>query len=117
MYNAMTIHNQMKGDIMSKRQQINALVRTETEVAIKINPSIPYSTLMKEFSECIFKVETYKELFQFIAAQIACGERNFIEGIGKIEYDYGQQFREDVVVLYSDSVNQSETEIVGTEYV
>ena len=102
---------------MGKTQQINALVRTETEVTIKINPSIPYSTLMKEFSECIFKVETYEELFQFIAAQIACGECNFIEGIGKIEYDYGQEFRDDVVVLYSNSVNQSETDIVGTEYV
>ena len=102
---------------MSKRQQINALVRTETEVAIKINPSIPYSTLMKEFSECIFKVETYKELFQFIAAQIACGERDFIEGIGKIDYDYGQEFEDDMVVLYSVIISQSETDIFGTEYV
>lgn len=102
---------------MGKIQQINALVRTETEIAIKINPSITYSSLMKEFSECIFKVETYKELFQFIAAQIACGEHNFIEGVGKIEYDYGQQFREDVVVLYSVSISQSETDIFGTEYV
>ena len=102
---------------MSKRQQINALVRTETEVAIKINPSIPYSTLMKEFSECIFKVETYEELFQFIAAQIACGNNRFIEGVGKIEYDYGQEFTEDVIVLYSLSISQSETDIVGTEYV
>lgn len=102
---------------MDKIQQINALVRTETEVAIKINPSIAYSTLMKEFSECIFKVETYKELFQFIAAQIACGERNFIEGIGRIEYDYGQEFEDDMVVLYSVSISQSETDIVGTEYV
>lgn len=102
---------------MSKTQQINALVRTETEVAIKINPNTPYSTLMKEFSECIFKVETYEELFQFIAAQIACGQNRFIEGIGKVEYDYGQEFSEDVVVLYSLSINQSETDIVGTEYV
>lgn len=102
---------------MGKTQQINALVRTETEVAIKINPSIPYSTLIKEFSECIFKLHSYEELFQFIAAQLACGERNFIEGIGKIEWDYGQEFTEDVVVLYSTSVNQSETDIVGTEYV
>lgn len=102
---------------MSKTQQINALVRSETEVAIKINPNIAYSTLMKEFSDCIFKVETYEELFQFIARQIACGEHNFIEGIGKIEYDYGQQFREDVVVLYSISISQSETDIVGTEYI
>jgi hypothetical protein len=117
MYNAMSIRNQMKGDIMSKRQQINALVRTETEVAIKINPSIPYSTLMKEFSECIFKVETYEELFQFIAAQIACGNNRFIEGVGKIEYNYGQEFTEDVVVLYSLNISQSETDIVGTEYV
>lgn len=102
---------------MGKTQQINALVRTETEVIIKINPNVAYSTLMKEFSECIFKVETYKELFQFIAAQIACGERNFIEGIGKIEWDYGQEFKDDVIVLYSDSINQSEIDIVGTEYV
>lgn len=102
---------------MGKTQQINALVRTETEVAIKINPSIPYSTLMKEFSECIFNLNSYEELFQFIAAQIACGYRNFIEGIGRIEYDYGQEFTEDVVVLYSLSISQSETDIVGTEYV
>lgn len=102
---------------MGKTQQINALVRTETEVAIKINPSIPYSTLMKEFSECIFKLHSYEELFQFIAAQIACGKRNFIEGVGKIEYNYGQEFKDDVVVLYSLSISQSETDIVGTEYV
>lgn len=102
---------------MGKTQQINALVRTETEVAVKINPNTAYSTLMKEFSECIFKVETYKELFQFIAAQIACGNNRFIEGVGKVEYDYGQEFSEDVVVLYSLSIGQSETDIVGTEYV
>lgn len=102
---------------MGETQQINALVRTETEVAIKINPNVAYSTLMKEFSECIFKVETYEELFQFIAAQIACGQNRFIEGIGKIEYDYGQEFTEDVVVLYSLTISQSETDIVGTEYV
>jgi hypothetical protein len=102
---------------MDKIQQINALVRTETEVAIKVNPSIAYSSLMKEFSECIFPLHSYKELFQFIAAQIACGEHRFIEGIGKIEYDYGQQFKDDVVVLYSDSINQCETDIFGTEYV
>ena len=102
---------------MGKIQQINALVRTESEVAIKINPSIPYSTLMKEFSECIFKVETYGSLFKFIAAQIACGNNRFIEGVGKIEYDYGQEFTEDVVVLYSLSISQSETDIFGIEYV
>lgn len=102
---------------MGKTQQINALVRIETEVAIKINPNIAYSTLMKEFSECIFKLHSYEELFQFIVAQIACGKRNFIEGVGRIEYDYGQEFSEDVVVLYSLSISQSETDIVGTEYV
>jgi hypothetical protein len=101
---------------MGKIQQINAIVRTETEVIIKINPSIPYSTLMKEFSECIFKVETYKELFQFIAAQIACGERNFIEGIGEIRWDYGQEFTEDVVVLYSTSI-EYEADVIGAELV
>ena len=40
---------------MSKTQVINALVRTETEVSIKINPSLPYSTLMKEFPDIIKK--------------------------------------------------------------
>lgn len=102
---------------MGKIQQINALVRTETEITIKINPSIPYSALIKEFSECIFKVEIYEELFKFIAAQIACGNNRFIEGVGKIEYNYGQEFTEDVVVLYSLSISQSETDIVGAEYV
>ena len=102
---------------MSKTQQINALVRSETEVAIKINPNIAYSTLMKEFSDCIFKLYSYDELFKFIARQIACGNNRFIEGVGKIEYDYGQEFTEDVVVLYSLSISQSETDIFGIEYV
>ena len=102
---------------MDKLQQINALVRTETKVAIKINPSIAYSTLMQEFSECIFEVQTYTELFKFIAERIAFGDRNFIEGIGKVEYDYGQEFEDDVVVLYSDCVSDSSSEIFGAEHV
>jgi hypothetical protein len=102
---------------MSKIQQFNLLTRIETEVAIKINPSIAYSTLVKEFSECIFKIETFTELFQFIAERIAAGDRNFIEGIGRIEYDYGQDFAEDVVVIYSTHVSEAESEVISTEYV
>lgn len=101
---------------MSKTQVINALVRTETEVSIKINPSLPYSTLMKEFSECIFPVQTYTELFKFIAERIATGDRHFIEGIGEIQWDYGQEFTEDLVVLYSTSV-ECEADVFGVEYV
>jgi hypothetical protein len=98
-------------------QQVNLLVTIETEVAVKINPSIAYSTLLKEFSECIFKIETFTELFQFIAKRIAVGDRNFIEGIGKIEYNYGQDFAEDVVVIYSTSVSGTDVIAFGTEYV
>jgi hypothetical protein len=99
-------------------QQFNLLTRIETEVTIKINPSIPYSTLVKEFSECIFKIETFTELFQFIAERIAFkGDRNFIEGIGRIEYDYGQDFAEDTVVLYSTCVSEAKSEVISTEYV
>lgn len=98
-------------------QQVNLLVTIETEVAIKINPSIAYSTLLKEFSECIFKIETFTELFQFIAKRVAVGDRNFIEGIGKIEYNYGQDFAEDVVVIYSTSVSDTDVIAFGIEYV
>ncbi len=99
---------------MDKIQVINAFVRIEAEVSIKINPSIPYSTLMKEFSECIFPVQTYTELFQFIAARIASGDRHFIEGIGEIQWDYGQEFTEDLVVLYSTSV-ECEADVISAE--
>lgn len=99
---------------MDKIQVINALVRTETEVSIKINPRIPYSTLMKEFSDCIFPVQTYTELFKFIAERIAIGDRHFIEGIGKIQWDYGQEFTEDLVVLYSTSV-ECEADVISAE--
>jgi hypothetical protein len=99
---------------MDKIQVINALVRTETEVSIKINPRIPYSTLMKEFSDCIFPVQTYTELFKFIAERIATGDRHFIEGIGEIQWDYGQEFTEDLVVLYSTSV-ECEADVISAE--
>lgn len=101
---------------MGKRQQFNLLAVVETEIAIKINPNIAYSTLMKDFSECIFPVESYDEVFKFIAERIALGDCNFIEGIGRIEDDRGQDFTEDLVVIYSASAIVS-SDIVGTEYV
>lgn len=90
----------------------NAAVIVEAEVTIRINPNVDTAELIKEFSECIFGVETIEELVEFASSHIARGEPSFIEGIGRIEYDYGQGWGDDVVMHYTISVDVS-TEIVN----
>lgn len=89
----------------------NTVVVVEAEVTICINPNIDTDQLIKEFSECIFGVETIGELIEFASACIAKGEPSFIEGIGRVEYDYGQPWIEDVVMHYAISTSVS-TELV-----
>lgn len=89
----------------------NAAVVVEAEVTICINPDVDTDELIKEFSECIFGVETIEELVEFASACIAKGEPSFIEGIGRVEYDYGQPWIEDIVMHYTICTSVS-TEIV-----
>jgi hypothetical protein len=89
----------------------NATVVVESEVTIRINPNVDTDELIKEFSECIFGVDSIEELVEFSSACITREERSFIEGIGPVEYDYGQEWKDDVVMLYTISVDVS-TEIV-----
>jgi hypothetical protein len=86
-------------------------VVVESEVTIRINPNVDTAELIKEFSECIFAVDSIEELVEFASACVTREERSFIEGIGSVEYDYGQEWEDDVVMLYTISVDVS-TEIV-----
>lgn len=76
-------------------------VVVESEVTIRINPNVDIAELIKEFSECIFGVGSIEELVEFASAHIARGEPSFIEGIGAVEYDYGQDWGQDFVMLYT----------------
>jgi hypothetical protein len=79
----------------------NAAVVVESEVTIRINPNVDTAELIKEFSECIFGVETIEEIVEFAASHIARGEPTFIDGVGSIEYDYGQEWTDHVIMHYT----------------
>jgi hypothetical protein len=78
-----------------------AAVVVESEVTIRINPNADAAELIKEFSECISDVETIEEIVEFAASHIARGEPTFIEGIGSVEYDYGQPWQNYVIMQYT----------------
>jgi hypothetical protein len=86
-------------------------VVVESEVEIRINPNVDTDELIKEFSECIFRVDSIEELVEFASSRITQGEPSFIEGIGRVKYDYGQHWEEDVVMHYTFCMSTS-TEIV-----
>lgn len=88
-----------------------AAVVVESEVTIRINPHVNTGTLIEEFSECIFRVETIEELVEFASSRITRGEPSFIEGIGSVEYDYGQPWEDHVIMQYTIWTDVS-TEIV-----
>jgi len=79
----------------------NAAVVVESEVTIRINPNVDTDELIKEFSECIFGVDSIEELVEFASAQITRGEPSFIEGIGSVEYDFGQEWKDHVIMQYT----------------
>jgi hypothetical protein len=83
----------------------------ESEVTIRINPYVNTNTLIEEFSECMFGVDSIEEIVEFASACITRSERNFIEGIGAVEYDYGQDWKDGVIMHYTISTEVS-TEIV-----
>jgi hypothetical protein len=93
------------------KKTYKAAVVVESEVTIRINPNVDTAELIKEFSECIFGVDSIEELVEFASACITRSERNFIEGIGAVEYDYGQDWKDHVIMLYTISTDVS-TEIV-----
>ncbi len=90
----------------------NAAVVVESEVTIRINPNVDTSELIKEFSECIFGVDSIDEIVEFASAQITRGEPSFIEGIGSVEYNYGQPWEDHVIMQYTIWTNVS-TKIVN----
>lgn len=79
----------------------NTAVVIESEVTIRINPNVDTDKLIKEFSECIFGVDSIEELVEFASACIAKGEPSFIEGVGAVEYDYDQEWKDHVVMHYT----------------
>jgi hypothetical protein len=85
----------------------NAAVVVESEVTIRINPNVDTAELIKEFSECIFGVDSIEELVEFASACIAKGETSFVEGIGRVEFAWGQEWKDDVVMLYTISTDVS----------
>lgn len=86
-------------------------VVVESEVTIRINPSVDTDELIKEFSECIFGVDSIEEIVEFASTCLTRSEYNFIEGVGVVRYDYGQEWEDDVTMLYTISVDVS-TEIL-----
>lgn len=86
-------------------------VVVESEVEIRINPNVDTDELIKEFSECIFGVDSIEELVEFASAHITRSESSFIEGIGSVEYDYGQPWEDHVIMQYTVWTDVS-TEIV-----
>lgn len=89
----------------------HAAVVVESEVTIRINPNVDTAELIKEFSECIFGVDSIEEIVEFASAHITRGEPPFIEGIGAVEYDYGQEWTDYIIMHYTISTEVS-TEIV-----
>ncbi len=79
----------------------NAAVVVESEVTIRINPNVNTNTPIEEFSECVFRVDTIEELVEFASSRITQGEPTFIEGIGSVEYDYGQPWEDHVIMQYT----------------
>ena len=79
----------------------HAAVVVESEVTIRINPNVDTAELMKEFSECVFGVDSIEELVEFASSRITQGEPSFIEGIGSVEYDYGQPWEDHVIMQYT----------------
>jgi hypothetical protein len=90
----------------------HAAVVVESEVTIRINPNVDTDELIKEFSECIFAVDSIEELVEFASSRITRGEPSFIEGIGSVEYDYGQPWQDYVIMQYTIWTDVS-TEIVN----
>lgn len=90
----------------------HAAVVVESEVTIRINPNVDTAELIKEFSECIFGVDSIDEIVEFASAQITRGEPSFIEGIGSVEYNYGQPWEDHVIMQYTIWTNVS-TKIVN----
>lgn len=86
-------------------------VIVESEVTIRINPNIDTDELIKEFSECISDVDSIEEIVEFASSYIARGEATFIEGVGSVEYDYGQPWEDHVIMQYTVWTDVS-TEIV-----
>jgi hypothetical protein len=79
----------------------HAAVVVESEVTIRINPNVDTAELIKEFSECIFGVDSIEEIVEFASAHITRGEPSFIEGVGSVEYDYGQEWKDHVIMQYT----------------
>lgn len=78
-----------------------AAVVVESEVTIRINPNVDTTELIKEFSECISGVDSIEEIVEFASSRITQGEPTFIEGIGSVEYDYGQPWEDHVIMQYT----------------
>jgi len=83
----------------------------ESEVTIRINPNLKTNALVDEFGECMYTIDSIEELVEFASACITKGEPSFIEGIGAVAYDYGQEWEEDVVIHYTVRTDVS-TELV-----
>jgi hypothetical protein len=89
----------------------HAAVVVESEVTIRINPNVDTAELIEEFSECMFRVDTIEELVEFASSRITRGEPSFIEGIGSVEYDYGQPWQDHIIMHYT-IITEVSTEIV-----
>lgn len=88
-------------------------VTTWQTVGIEFRPDIDMDEMIAEFSACIFPVDSEDDLIKFIAEQVARYGTHFCEGVGQVEYDYGQGFQEGVQALFVLTTDDIETEIVA----
>jgi gamma-glutamyl phosphate reductase len=89
----------------------------ETEVEIYLNPNEDWEEIVKEFSECIYSIDSLEELVQFIARHVSQHGETFIEGVGSCdEINYNEPDftnKQNISVIYritNDGFNETDVE-------
>lgn len=90
----------------------NVTVTLTYDIELEFDPSLDEEKTVQEFSEYMFKVDDFDDLIKFTAQQVARGD-DFVEGIGRAEYDYGQEFKDGLVIKVKTELNDIEAEIHG----
>lgn len=78
-------------------------ITTVSEVTVKFHPKVDKDEMVREFSEGIFQIDHWDDLVKFAAEQIAKNGAHWIEGVGRADPDYGQEFSKDLD--YSDMIH------------
>lgn len=87
-------------------------VTVSRTIDVKFDPSLDLDEMVKEFNECMFSCDSIEGLVKFTAEQVAMWGAGFVEGIGRVEVEYGQPFGEDCVAKFTIEDTVVETEIL-----